>query len=239
MTTMTATTMMNTPLREVRLYGELGRKFGRVHRLAVESVREAMQALAVVLPGFERHLREHSAPGYHVFIGQRARGRDIGERQLEEPVSAAEPIMLVPVVAGAKKAGAFQAVLGIALIALTAWNPLGAFAGAFAPLAGAGKLGAYLLIGGALQMASAPRKAASATRVENRSFGFDGPVNTDEEGLPVPVAIGRFIAGGARISAGIATDEMPLAGAGAGSGGMAPAVLPGWVQPDPYEILNA
>ena len=41
-------------LREVRLYGALGREFGRVLHLAVATPAEAVRALRAVLPGFER-----------------------------------------------------------------------------------------------------------------------------------------------------------------------------------------
>ncbi|WP_426771195.1 hypothetical protein [Enterobacter cloacae complex sp. 379K3] len=40
----------------VRLYGKLGTLFGREHRLSVSSVREAIRALCIMLPGFERWL---------------------------------------------------------------------------------------------------------------------------------------------------------------------------------------
>lgn len=223
---MSAAVLMNTPLREVRLYGELGRRFGRVHQLAVESAREAVQALSVVVPGFERYLREHSAPGYHVFVGKRARGHDLAEKQLDHPVGAADPIMLVPAIAGAKRQGVFQTILG-AVLAIT-----GTF---LFPNPTLVKVGAQLALGGVIQMISAPRTSERAERADVRSFGFDGPVNTDEEGLPVPLAIGRVIVGGARISAGISTDEMPLATAGSGGGGMSPAPLPGWMPRYPID----
>ena len=35
----------------VRLYGKLGKLFGREHRLSVSSVREAIRALCIMVPG--------------------------------------------------------------------------------------------------------------------------------------------------------------------------------------------
>ena len=45
-------------LRTIRLYGEAGRRFGRVHRLALDtnSVAEAVQALCSQIAGFRAYL---------------------------------------------------------------------------------------------------------------------------------------------------------------------------------------
>ena len=42
------------------------------------------------------------------------------------------------------------------------------------------------------------------------SYTFSGPVNTTAQGQPVPVGYGRLIVGGAVISAGITTEEIPI-----------------------------
>ncbi len=215
---------LNPPLREVRLYGALGRTFGRVHKLAVASAQEAVQALCVLLPGFRAHLVEHSEPGYNVFIGRPGQG-NLGPDELARPVGTREAICLVPVVAGAKKAGVFQVILGVALIALTFWNPLGLFAGQFAVFSAAGGVGASMLLGGVLTMLSAPKATRRDERAGAQSYGFDGAVNTDEQGLPVPLNYGRVITGGVRVSAGISTDELALTTA---SGGLEPLPITIW-----------
>ena len=64
-------------LREVRLYGALGREFGRVFRLAVATPAEAVRALIAVLPGFERaFIGRDGRQGYHVFVGRSALRRE-------------------------------------------------------------------------------------------------------------------------------------------------------------------
>lgn len=218
-------------LREIRLYGVLGKKFGRVHRLAVCSVREAMQALAVVVPGFAQHLLEHSRPGYQVFL-DRARQRSVGEDRLEAPVSARELICVVPVVAGAKTAGMGQILLGAALIGLTLWNPLGAFSGEFAPFAGIGGFGAALVLGGVVQAISAHRTGSPSVADGNPSYAFNGITNNGQEGLPVPLRYGRVLCGGVPISQGIMTDDYVSA--------TAPATLPTQTLPDhePLDPIN-
>lgn len=48
----------NQTLRTIRLYGEAGRRFGRIHRLALDtnSVAEAVQALCSQIAGFRAYL---------------------------------------------------------------------------------------------------------------------------------------------------------------------------------------
>ena len=46
-------------LRTIRLGGVLGKRFGRVHRLAVDSPAEALRALSVIKAGF-REFMENS-----------------------------------------------------------------------------------------------------------------------------------------------------------------------------------
>jgi predicted phage tail protein len=60
---------MNQRIRTIRLYGVLGATFGRVHKMAVETPREAIRALCIVIPGFERFLNSSRKRGltYAVF----------------------------------------------------------------------------------------------------------------------------------------------------------------------------
>ena len=227
-------------LRDVRLYGVLGRRFGRVHRLAVANPREAAQALSAVLPGFAEHLVEHSEPGYHVFVG-RPGGEDRGPEQLDAPVGTREAICIVPVVSGRKKGWA-RVVLGIALVVAAPYAAGAAWgAGASVGVAvGIGTVGAgigkALILGGVVQLLSPQQRGGGEARPEGlASFQFDGPVNTTQEGLPVPLVYGRMITGGAVVSSGIATDELEPEAAPAP---MPPQTLPDdepddWVAPAP------
>ncbi|TKI02757.1 tail assembly protein, partial [Martelella alba] len=60
-------------LMTIRLYGVLGITFGRVHKLAVNSPQEAIKALSVVVPGFEKFMINSQAKGltFAVFKGKR------------------------------------------------------------------------------------------------------------------------------------------------------------------------
>lgn len=207
-------------VREVRLYGPLGRRFGRVHRLAVQSPAEAAQALCAVLPGFQREFlgRPGSTPArYHVFVGDGPRRSAVDAEQAAEPVGRAELIRFVPVIEGAKRGGILPIVLGTALL--------------FVP--GAQQAGISLILGGVVQLLSPQRTGgASATPEKLPSYGYDnGPVNTTQQGLPVPLGFGRMVIGSAEISGGLSTDDLVLATA---PPSIPPETLPAYMPPDPY-----
>lgn len=210
-------------LREVRLYGPLGRQFGRVHRLAVLSPAEAVQALCAVLPGFERaFIGQPGQPArrYHVFVGRGAQREAIKLDQAQDLVGASEPIRIVPVIEGAKRGGLFTALLGIALIVLAPYAAgalwgAGASVGLSVGVATYGvAIGQALLLGGVIQLISPQRKDFSpAARPDTLpSYGFDnGPINTTQAGLPVPLAFGRVVIGSAQVSAGLTADDIAMA----------------------------
>lgn len=182
--------MSTEKVRTIRLYGILGTKFGRVHRLAVNSTAEAIRALAIMVPGFEQFLLESKDKGltYSVFIGK----ENIGEAQLRHPVGS-DDIRIAPMVAGRKRGGLFQTIVGVVLMVASIWYP---------PLFA---VGLSLAVGGIAQMlAPQPPGLSSADRPENKpSYTFNGPVNTQAQGNPVPLLYGEMIVGSAVISAGI------------------------------------
>lgn len=230
-------------LREVRLYGDLGRRFGRLHRLAVLTPAEAVQALCAVLPGFERAFVGH--PGrpprrYHVFVGRGAQRAAIIHEQASDPVGLTEPIRVVPVIEGAKRGGFFGVLLGVALLiaapyAAGALWATGASVGMSVGTATYGAaIGKALILGGLIQLVSPQRRdGGRAERPDSLpSYGFDaGPLNTTQQGLPVPLAFGRMVIGSAEISKGLATDDLvPSAPAPA----MPPNTLPAYQPADPW-----
>ena len=195
---------MSEKLREVRLYGRLGARFGRIHMLAVSSTAEAVRALCVLIPGFERALADSDAHGvrYACFLGR----RNIGEDQLQHPVGA-DSIRIAPVMAGAKRAGLFQTVLGAVM---TVVGAVLTYTGVGAPIGAAMmKMGAVLALGGVIQMLSPQQRGLSAQDgPENgASYNFNGAVNTSAQGNPVPLLYGRMIVGSAVISAGIFAED--------------------------------
>jgi predicted phage tail protein len=178
---MATTTPAPPPLRDVRLYGHLGATFGRLHQLAVSTAAEAVQALCVVLPGFDRaFLGPDGAGRYHVYVGRGTARNPITLERAADPVGRAEPICIVPLIGGAKS-GFATALLGAALL-FAAPYLAGAVGTSFgigaAGLAYAGSVmvGRALVIGGVIQLLSPQRKGGAAPAAENKpSYAFDGP----------------------------------------------------------------
>lgn len=187
---------MSEALRTVRLYGELGARFGRVHRLAVATAAEAVRALCTLLPGFEAHLlRSHDrGRAYAVFLGR----QNIGEQALMLPAGSAD-VRIAPVIQGSKRGGLLQTIVGAVLVV----------AGTYFGQTWMVNIGASLALGGVAQMLSPTAKGLSTSdRPDNKpSYNFNGPVNTSAQGNPVPLAYGIVLAGSAVASAGIYSED--------------------------------
>lgn len=186
-------------LREVRLYGHLGKRFGRVHKLAVKTCREAVQALSVLLPGFEGYLLRHNLPGFHVFGGRRKATNCRRAETLDGPLGAGEPVCIMPAIAGSKKSGLLQTVIGVAMIVIGVYtgNPYLIQAGI------------AVTLGGVTQLLT-PSRIADEGNKDNRlaSFAFDGPVNSTQQGMPVPIVFGEFICGSQVVSQGLYSSDI-------------------------------
>ncbi|AGQ28809.1 hypothetical protein M495_18880 [Serratia liquefaciens ATCC 27592] len=195
----------NNEYRTVRLYGVLGVTFGRVHRLVIDTPREAIKALSITIPGFERFLQTAKGRGltFAVFNGKKNIGFD------EIKFTGRGDIRIAPVIIGSKKAGVFQTILGAVLVAAGAVMTImsGGTATPFA--AGLMMSGASMMIGGVIQMLS-PMQGGLASRQDpdnKPSYAFGGPVNTIAQGNPVPIGYGKRRVGGAIISAGIYAED--------------------------------
>ena len=194
----------------ILLLGELSRRFGRRHQMAVASAAEAVRALCANFPQFERELVSSGerGVGYRVLVERDA----LSLERLHEPTGQ-QRITIAPVVSGAGGNGLGQILLGAALIAVSWWNPMGwAAAGSFLSQATLYSVGTSMILGGVAQMIAPTAKASDPSeRPENRpSYVFNGAVNTTAQGHPVPVGYGRMIVGSAVISAGIDVDEIPV-----------------------------
>jgi predicted phage tail protein len=186
-------------LREIRLYGHLAKRFGRVHTLAVRTCREAVVALSEMLPGFEQHILKHNMPGYHVFGGHRKVSNCRSAETLDGPLGRGEPVCIMPAVVGSKKAGVLQTVIGVAMIV----------AGVFFKQPWLVQAGIAVTIGGVVQLLTPVKKADEAAKDDKlASYVFQGPVNSTQQGMPVPVVFGEFLCGSAVISQGIHSSDI-------------------------------
>lgn len=214
--------IQHTPLREVKLYGHLAKKFGKVHRLAVASVNEAVRALSFQLPGFRKHLLEHSEPGYRIFVGD----QNIDERELGM-LSGDKEIRIVPVVAGAGgDSGLLTIIVGVVLVAaaiFTAGAALG-FAAGWASITGAAGaaaastlsvsvlgLGMSMILSGVMQMIIQPPKAHENVQGKTAaSYLFGGAVNVTQEGTPIPLLYGELEVGSVMVEASVKTIDIGI-----------------------------
>lgn len=191
-------------MRTIKLYGVLRSRFGREYRLDVHSVGDAISALCNLLPGFERFMRTADERGltFAVFCGR----RNIAEGDLGLRGSDDSEIRIAPIVQGSKNGGLFQTILGVVIIAVAWWNPMGWIGGTSMLMAG----GAGLAIGGVSQMlvqSPATTTAASNEDGNNPSYGFGGAVTTVAQGNPWPVLYGEREIGGAVDSGGVYTED--------------------------------
>ncbi|QWR81970.1 tail assembly protein [Cronobacter sakazakii] len=194
-------------LKTVRLYGALGARFGRVHRLVIASPAEACRALSVILPGFEQYMQTAHLRGlrFAVFRGK----KNIGQDELKHN-SGEEDIRIAPVIAGSKRGGVLQTILGAVLVVgALALGPVGIGAIAGSTAMSIGLMGGSMMIGGVVQMLSPqPGGLASRQDPDNApSYAFGGPVNTTAMGNPVGILYGEREIGGAIVSAGIYTND--------------------------------
>lgn len=191
-------------LKTIRLYGVLGAKFGREHKLAIDSPREAIKALSVLYDGFEQFLANAHLKGleFAVFKGQ----RNIAEDELH--LDTCEEIRIAPMIKGSKRGGFFQTMLGVAMLGAAIFAPWGT---AFWASDMLGMIGASIALGGVVQMLSPqPHGLSMRQDADNKpSYAFGGAVNTTAQGNPVPLLYGldRREVGGAIISAGIYTED--------------------------------
>lgn len=194
-------------LTTIRLYGALGARFGRVHKLAVQTSAEAVKALCINFDGLEQYLYDAKKNGmtFAVFRGK----RNIGVKDFKE-LAGDSDIRIAPVMEGAKKAGLFQTILG-AVMVVAGIVVTGLSYGWASPVGGAMiSAGIGMMAGGIYQMLSPqPKGLQGRDDPDNKpSYAFGGSVNTLAMGNPVAVLYGEREIGGAIISAGIVAEDI-------------------------------
>lgn len=195
-------------LTTIKLSGQLGKKFGRVHEFYVRSPAEAVRALCSQLEGFQEYLMdERDERQYKVFVKEQ---RIDPKEQLHE-LSGTKEIRIAPVVQANKRGGLFQVIMGAVLIAL-AFTPIGAIALGAKMTVGSVLfgMGAGMVLGGIAQLLSPQPRMDSYDAPENSpNKNFNGVVNTiGSGGHPVPLAYGEIVCGSAIISAGMYASDI-------------------------------
>jgi len=185
---------MNQELRTIRLFGHLGRKFGKVHRYIVSSPGEAIKAMCCTIAGFREYVeRTHANSGFRVVVG----GEDLAPDQLHE-LSGGQEIRIIPVVRGAKNA-LQQVILGVVIIAAVYFTG-GTAAGSFLQASSGNWLSAAVLnIGVAMALGgvagllmSPPNPQAYGTDATAPGSYLFGGAEQSMDTKKVPVLYGRL-----------------------------------------------
>lgn len=200
-------------LKTIKLYGVLGKKFGKEFHLAVESTREAVKALSVQVPGFEQFMLTAHEQGLTFAVFQD--DENISEDQIDFETGA-KVIKIVPKVIGA--GGLVQTILGAILIVG------GIFTGGLSTGLGVALIGAGvgMAVGGiAMMLMPKVDTLQDQNQDGNRANkGFGGAVTTIAQGNPVPILYGQREVGGFIVNAGqFAVDTFSSADAGYTGGG--------------------
>lgn len=185
-------------LKTIKLYGVLAKKFGKQFKLDVANSREAVRALSVQIPGFEKFMLHAHEQGLTFAVYQDR--QNISDKELDMQTEASV-IKIVPKVIGAGgDNGVLNTILGAVMIVV------GGIATYFGQPWGASLIGAGIgmMVGGVAQMLM-PK--IDNTQDQNgdgnkANFGFGSAVTTVAQGNPVPVLRGRREIGGFIVSAG-------------------------------------
>ena len=198
-------------MQTVYLNGSIS-KFGDVWHTDCDNIRDIFKLIECHTSGFRQHLVDagDANVGYEI-----QRGSEFLESENELLLSLKdEDIIITEVPSGSKSGGAkilaaiaiiavaFMVPGGLNLISTTATSTTGAASTTYAVTAGA--LGTAL-VGVATNLALTGISQLLAPGPETdqgtaESYLFNGPTNNITQGLPVPVAYGELIVGGAPIS---------------------------------------
>jgi predicted phage tail protein len=198
-------------LVEVKLIGELGRRFGRSYSFVASSPREVISALSNQIEGFKDYLCGAHERG----IGFRLVDGDAEGMGYEEAMMGCKQLIIAPVITGGGTFG--KILLGVALVAL-AFVPMGgAFAGFVAAKGafaiGSGilfSLGTSLVLTGIASLLTPPVEQPRETERKD-SFLFDRATELTTQGQPVPLLYGKFLAASPLIiSSAITTQQVPV-----------------------------
>jgi len=200
-------------MQKVKLIGNIS-KFGGSWETDCVNIRDIFKLIECQTPGFRQHLvaAAEAGVGYEI-----RRGEEFLESEEELFLSLNdEDIIITEVPVGAKAAGKILA--AILIVTLVVMNP--ALFGAFGTSGGLTGLGTFamsmavnLAIGGISELLA---PGPETDKKQNEGYLFNGPVNTVQQGMPIPVCYGELRIGGAPV--GVSFRGMGSTGSGSGIG---------------------
>ena len=184
-------------IRDIILYGEARKLFGKKYRLDVESPAEAIKALSMMVDGFREWLLKNKDEKFVVTVN----GKSIEESMLTAR-GEGDIAIRVAYIRARKGGGAFGIIAGLALIAFAWWSP---FTWVAASQTALYAVGAGLVLSGAAMMLSPQLKPSDDKddgELKSHTFGIQ---QNSGQGDPVPVVYGEILAKPVVISSGIST----------------------------------
>ncbi len=206
---------MKRRMVEVKLLGELGRRFGRSYSFMVRNPRDVISALANQLDGFKEYLcgAHENGVGFKL-VDQDPKGMDY-----DGVMMSCKQLIIAPVITGSGGKGMSigQILLGAALIGLAFIPGVGTAvaAGAAAKFTTVGtilfSLGTSLVLTGIAGLLTPPVKTPNSDSAKKDSFMFDRAVELTTQGYPIPLLYGRYLAvAPLTISSSISTEDIPV-----------------------------
>lgn len=202
-------------LTKVKLYGVLGKKFGKEHSFDIEYPAEAINALLANYPTLEKEL-------INLKYGVKVLRDD---QPIYEPVHFIDPIVgegeikIIPIIAGADSGDWLMIVAGVLLV-VVAWWIAPAVGGAFGSFMESGILAAdaaitwgevVAYVGMALVFTGVSNllfRPPEADDTEEKSYSFSGPINRAKPGEVVPIGYGTLWIGSQVISGSLTNDDV-------------------------------
>lgn len=217
-------------IRQIVLHGNLkGLAPDHDIRFDCDTVAEAIRACSYQINGFMDTVK---AGSYRVCLYEDKPENEIDETLLHFNLGdTISQIHIIPVIEGSKGGGG-KIIIGSLLIATAFFTGglslvgggvgfttgaggaalAGIYGGVTISAAALTKLGVALVLGGVSQLLSPDVDTPDAQEFERPdarpSFLFNGPVNTTEQGGPVPLVYGRVITGSHVVSSGLTTEDI-------------------------------
>lgn len=185
-------------LRRVYLYGGLAETFGdQPIELSADSAPNLMLAFKSIFPAWRAYIAEHPALAFILSGDNKENARGIEAEFIESQFGDATEVHVIPAQDGA----------GIEVAAFFMIE--NAFA-AFVVNAIASML-VNMAIGAVMQaLAPSPKTGAGSGNqvAQNQSFLYNGAVNVEQQGGPVPIIYGYFMSGSTVVSAAVDVEQL-------------------------------
>ena len=189
-------------LTTIILDGEMGKLFGREHRLNIKSPNQALRLININQGGLLEWIRNNAKKfnAYRIICEYfDGRKEEVSEQTYMMRRANVKSIRFTPVVVGAGGDGIFQTIVGVTMIVVgvVIGNPYVTQIGI-----------AMALSGVSAMLAPKPKSNKSDDAGKTDSYYFSGAENNTDQGQPVPLIYGRIRTGAQAISAAQTVDQL-------------------------------